>query len=82
MIADRYAMGIAAEIAQHRRGPTEGWLRIDDPVGIEEPSDKGAPTRGVAEWSSQDLVDTFSTRLMSRFELLRTHAAEMAVTAR
>src|SRR2546425_296012 len=49
MIADRHAMGIAAEIAQHRRGPTEGRLRVDDPVGVEKPIDEGAPTGGVAE---------------------------------
>jgi ribosomal protein S18 acetylase RimI-like enzyme len=33
-------------------------------------------------WSSQDLVDALSMRLVSRFELLRTHAAEMTVAAR
>ena len=44
MIADGDAMGIAAEIAQHRRGPTEGRLRIDDPVGVEERIDEGVPT--------------------------------------
>jgi hypothetical protein len=33
-------------------------------------------------WSSQGLVETLSKRLMSGFELLRTDAAEMTVTAR
>jgi hypothetical protein len=33
-------------------------------------------------WSSQLLVDTLSTRHVSGLELLRTHAAEMAVAAR
>jgi hypothetical protein len=34
------------------------------------------------EWSSQGLVETLSKRLMSSFELLRTDAAEVTVTAR
>jgi hypothetical protein len=33
-------------------------------------------------WSSQDLVETLSARLVSRFELLGTQPAEMAVAAR
>ena len=33
------------------------------------------------EWSSQDLVETLSKRLVSGLELLRTDAAEMAVAA-
>src|SRR5688572_13200645 len=33
-------------------------------------------------WSSQDLVETLSARLVSRFELLWTYSAEMTVTAR
>jgi hypothetical protein len=33
-------------------------------------------------WSSQDLVETLSKRLKHGFELLRTDAAEMTVTAR
>ena len=32
MIGDGHAMGVAAEIAQHRQGTTEGLLGIDDPV--------------------------------------------------
>ena len=42
----------------------------------------GSLIEGNEQWSSQDLVDTLSMRLVSRFELLRTHAAEMAVAAR
>jgi hypothetical protein len=34
-----------------------------------------------SDWSSQALVDTLSPGLLSRFELLGTHAAEMTVTA-
>ena len=43
---------------------------------------KKCETKQTAFWSSQDLVESLSRRLMSRFELLRTHAAEMAVAAR
>jgi hypothetical protein len=32
MIGDGHAMSVAAEIAQHLQGPTEGLLGIDDPV--------------------------------------------------
>ena len=44
------------------------------------PNEHTTATTGL--WSSQDLVEAHSKRLMSRFELLRTHAAEMAVAAR
>lgn len=33
-------------------------------------------------WSSQDSVDTLSPQLVSRLELFRTHAAEMAMASR
>lgn len=33
-------------------------------------------------WSSQDSVDTLSPRLVSRFELLGAHAAEMTMATR
>ena len=32
MIGDGHAMSVAAEIAQHLQGPTEGLLGVDDPV--------------------------------------------------
>ena len=32
MIGNGHAMSVAAEIAQHLQGPTEGLLGIDDPV--------------------------------------------------
>ncbi len=35
-----------------------------------------------ASWSSQDLEDTLSPRLVSRFELLWTDTAQMTVAAR
>jgi hypothetical protein len=42
---------------------------------MEEPSTDGG-------WRSQDSVDTLSAWLVSRFELLRADAAQMAMTAR
>ncbi len=35
-----------------------------------------------AAWSSQDLVDTLSGSLVSRFKLLGAHTAEMGMTPR
>ena len=32
VIGDGHAMSVAAEIAQHLQGPTEGGLGIDDPI--------------------------------------------------
>jgi len=36
LVADCDAMGIAAEIAQHAEGISEGWLGIDHPVVLEQ----------------------------------------------
>ena len=49
VIADRDAMRVAPEIAQHRRRAAEGGLGIDDPVGLEERVDEGVPLRRVAQ---------------------------------
>lgn len=38
-------------------------------------------THRLESWSSQDLVDSLSARLVSRFELLRAQPAQMAVAA-
>ncbi len=43
VIADRHAMGVAPEIAQDGGRATEGRLGVDDPVGLEERVDEGAP---------------------------------------
>jgi hypothetical protein len=42
-------MRIATEISEDGGRPTEGWFRIDDPVGLEERIDEGAPRRGSPE---------------------------------
>ena len=49
MVADRDPMRVAPEIAQHGGRPTEGRLRVDDPVGLEERIDEGVPLRRVAQ---------------------------------
>jgi len=46
VIADRDAMRVAPEIAQHRRRAAKGGLGVDDPVGVEEGVDE-APPAGV-----------------------------------
>ena len=43
MVADRDPMGVAPEVPQHRGCPTEGWLGVDDPVGLEERVDEEPP---------------------------------------
>ena len=49
MIADRHAMGVAPEVAQHGGRSAEGRLRVDDPVRLEERIDEGVPLRRVAQ---------------------------------
>ena len=49
VIADRHAMGVAPEVAQHRGRAAEGRLGVDDPVRVEEGVDEGMPLRRVAQ---------------------------------
>ena len=49
MIADRDAMRVAPEIAEHGCRPTEGGLRVHDPVGLEERVDEGVPLSRVPQ---------------------------------
>ena len=49
VIADRDAMGVAAEVPHHGRRPTEGGLCVHDPVRLEERVDEGPPPLGIAE---------------------------------
>ena len=51
MVGDCDAMGVASQIMQHMLGAAEGWLGIDDPVLVEEPSEKLAK----ATWLSKTL---------------------------
>jgi hypothetical protein len=40
MVGDGDAVGIASEIVQNMLGTAEGWLGVDDPVLVEELSEK------------------------------------------
>ncbi len=51
MVGDGDAVRIASEIVQNMLGTAEGWLGIDDPVLVEEPSEKLAK----ATWLSKTL---------------------------
>ena len=51
MVGDGDAVRIAGEIVQNMLGTAEGWLGIDDPVLVEEPSEKLAK----ATWLSKTL---------------------------
>jgi hypothetical protein len=51
VIADRDAMGVAPEIPEDSGCAPEGGLGVDDPVGVEEGVDEGAPRH----WGAQML---------------------------
>jgi hypothetical protein len=51
MVGDGDAVRIASEIVQNMIGTAEGWLGIDDPVSLEELSEKLAK----AMWLSKTL---------------------------
>jgi hypothetical protein len=51
MVGDGDAVGIASEIVQNMFGTAEGWLGVDDPVLMEELSEKLAKTT----WFSKTL---------------------------
>ncbi len=51
MVGDGDAVRIAGEIVQNRLGTAEGWLGIDDPILVEELSEKLAK----AMWLSKTL---------------------------
>ena len=51
VIADRHAMGVAPEVSEDGHSPTEGWLGVDDPVGLEERIDEGPPRRRIRRYS-------------------------------
>jgi hypothetical protein len=51
MVGDGDAVRIASEIVQNMLGTAEGWLGIDDPVLVEELSEKPAK----ATWLSKTL---------------------------
>ena len=51
MVGDGDAVGVASQTMQHVLGAAEGWLGIDDPVLVEELSEKLAK----AMWISKTL---------------------------
>ena len=51
MVGDGDAVRIASEIVQNMLGTAEGWLGVDDPVLMEELSEKLAKTT----WLSKTL---------------------------
>jgi hypothetical protein len=53
MIGDGYAMGVAAEIAQHLHGSTEGGLGIDDPVVAVQAAEELRELPGIGESGSR-----------------------------
>jgi hypothetical protein len=56
-VGDRDAVGVARQIGQHRFGPTERLLRVDDPLGLaqrRETSREGLRL-GVSAWSPKKL---------------------------
>ncbi len=79
MIGDGHAMGVAAQVAQHLHGPTEGGLGIDDPVVAVHPSEEFGELPGIGEsggWAgAAELVATVKTLKTSQ-ELAAKDAAE------
>ena len=49
MVGDGDAVRIASEIVQNMLGTAEGWLGIDDPVLVEELSEKLAKATGLSK---------------------------------
>ena len=49
VIADRDAMRVAPQVAQHGGRSPEGGLRVHDPVGLEERVDEGVPPSRIPE---------------------------------
>ena len=43
MITDCHAMRVTPEVSEDGQGSAEGWLGVDDPVGLEERVDEGVP---------------------------------------
>ena len=50
VVRDRDAVGVAAEIGQHRLRPAEGRLGVDDPVGLAQRREMGGEGVGVGQF--------------------------------
>ena len=49
MVGDGHAMGVAAQILEHKLWATEGWFQIDDPVFSVEGSQPGGKDLRLSE---------------------------------
>jgi hypothetical protein len=54
MIGNRYAMGVATQIAQHLHGAAESRLGVDHPVVTMEPA-KWTPEENILAWHWKDI---------------------------
>ena len=59
MVGDGHAMGVAAQILEHKLWATEGWFQIDDPVGSVQGSEPG----GKDLWLSEEGEVSVETEL-------------------
>src|SRR4051794_34207819 len=66
-------------LRSNRPGPRDCGLGDDLIVAVKDACGGMAPTSADPFWSSQDSVDTPFRSSVSRFELLRAHAIEVAV---
>jgi len=59
MVGDGHAMGVAAQILEHKLWATEGWFQIDDPVCSVQGSEPG----GKDVWLSEEDEVSVKTEL-------------------
>jgi len=50
-VGDSHTMGVAGQILQHMLGTSEGWLGIDHPLLITQPTQQGVESAGLGEGS-------------------------------
>jgi hypothetical protein len=81
VVGDGDAVRIASEIVQNMLGTAEGWLGVDDPVLMEELSEKLAKTTWLSktlEWAVELELVLLEELLESGSELAAEDAAEYA----
>ncbi len=49
MVGDSHAMGVAAQIVEHKLWATEGWFQIDDPLLAVQRSEPGSEDLRLSE---------------------------------
>src|SRR5437899_12647545 len=62
MVRDSHAMGVAAQILEHKLWAPEGWFQIDDPVGSVQGSQPGGKDLRLGE-EGEVSVESLSTLL-------------------